>query len=110
MKHVSSDERIAAYLDQVCRYISWPPYAARVRRELIDHILTRSEYLQHERGFTDEEAVAQAIRLLGNPDEIGHALPRAYRPYRRLLCLLITCLLWAGIASCIIMILLYFPQ
>lgn len=108
VKHVCSDERIARFLDRVCVHLVWPPYRARVRRELTDHILTRAAYLQRERGFSAEEAVAQAILQLGGADEIGHDLRRAQHPLRRLGCVLATCLLWTSIAWCALYLLLYF--
>lgn len=106
---MSPDERINAYLDRVCCHIKWRPCCARVRRELTDHILTRAEYLCSARGFSDTEAVIQAIRLLGDPDEVGRALDRAHKPYERLCLVFATCILWAGIVYCVVMLLLHLP-
>lgn len=94
------DERIESFLDQVCSHIRWPRYCARVRRELTDHILTRVEYLTSERGYTEANAVKQALRWLGDPDELGEALRRAYFPGFRFFWVFLTCVLWAGIAFC----------
>ena len=109
MKHVSSDERIAAWLDRVCGRLRWPPYRTRVRRELTDHILSRAEYLQNERGFTEEEAVLQAVSMLGDPEALGDALRRTHRTIRRVCFLLLACMIWAGIAVCVIYLLLHLP-
>lgn len=106
---MSSDERIARYLDRVCVHLCWPPYRARVRRELADHILTRAEYLQNERGYEWDEAVAQAVCLLGDPDALGRSLRQAHCPLRHIGCLFATCLLWAGIAACAVYLLLHLP-
>ncbi|MDY3618328.1 permease prefix domain 1-containing protein [Agathobaculum sp.] len=105
-----SHDRISAYLDLVCSHIRWRPYRERVRRELTDHILTRAEYLHGERGFSEEEAVAQAIRQLGEPEGLGRMLNRAHWPYRRLAFTLFTCAVWAGIVYCVIRILLCLTQ
>lgn len=101
-----SADRIDAFLDRVCSHIRWRPYCGRVRRELTDHILTCAFYLRAEQHFSEEQAVAQAIRLLGNPDELGSALNHAHRPLRRLFVLFGFCVLWAGIVYFGILILL----
>lgn len=103
---MSSDERITRYLDKVCRRLHWPPYRARVRRELADHILCRVEYLTSERGMTPEEAMDAALHALGDPDELGHNLRQARFPLSYLFCLLLTCVVWAGIAACSVYLLL----
>ena len=71
MRRVSPNERISLFLDRVCAHLLWPPYRARVRRELTDHLLTRVEYLQNDRGFNEAEAVELAVRMLGDPDALG---------------------------------------
>ena len=96
---------IETFLNRVCVHIRWRPYRRRIRRELADHILTRAEYLMDERGFSESEAVAQAICMMGDPDEIGAALRRAGRPLRRLFCLFLTCVIWAGIICCLVLLL-----
>ncbi len=105
---MSSDERITHYLNQVCRHLFWPPYRARVRRELTDHILSRIEYLEYERGDPHNEAVTTALLSLGDPDALGEMLRRARFPVSYLFCLLLTFLIWAAIAGCLVYLLLYF--
>ena len=102
MRHVSSDERIARFLHEVCRQLYWPPYRARVRRELTDHILSRAEYLQNERGYLPEEAVDEAIKSLGEPNDLGRSLRHARFLARYLFCILFTGLVWAAIAACLV--------
>lgn len=102
---MSSDERIEQFLHRVCCHLRWPPYRARVRRELTDHILSRASYLMDERGFSEEEAVVQAVCLMGDPDALGHALQCDGRPLRRTIFLLLTCILWAGIVICLLCLL-----
>lgn len=105
---MSSDERIARYLNQVCRHLFWPPYRARVRRELTDHILSRVEYLENDRGDTHEQAVTTALLGMGDPDDLGEKLRYARFPVSYLFCLLLTFLVWAAIAGCLAYLLSYF--
>ena len=105
---MSSDERITRYLNQVCRHLFWPPYRARVRRELTDHILSRAEYLIRDRGESPDQAVSAALRSLGDPDELGESLRHARFPVSNVFCLLLTLLIWAGIAGCLVYLILYF--
>lgn len=105
---MSPDERIICYLDRLCSHLFWPPYRARVRRELADHILSRVEYLEQERGETHEQAVDAALAALGDPDALGILLQQARFSLSYLLCLLLTFLIWAAIAGCIVYIGLYF--
>lgn len=105
---MSSDERITRYLHQVCRHLFWPPYRARVRRELTDHILSRVEYLENERGDTHDEAVFAALIGLGDPDDLGESLRYARFPISYLFCLLLTFLVWAAIAGCLVYLILFF--
>lgn len=97
---MSANEHICHYLDQVCAHICWPPYRTRVRRELTDHILSRIEYLQNDRGYSEEEAVAFALSHMGDPDALGIHLRKARFPLRYLLCLFATVLIWMAIAGC----------
>ncbi len=107
MKPVQPNELITAFLNQVCSHIRWPIYCARVRRELTDHILTRAEYLTSQRSFSEQEAVKQAILWLGDPDELGRSLRRAYCPVKKAGFLLLTCIVWIGIAVCAIYLFLH---
>ncbi|MBS6884260.1 MAG: hypothetical protein KH195_13560 [Clostridiaceae bacterium] len=91
---MSPNERISLFLDRVCAHLLWPPYRARVRRELTDHLLTRVEYLQNDRGFNEAEAVELAVRMLGDPDALGRSLRHARFPPRYLCCLIVRCGVW----------------
>lgn len=104
---MSSDDRITCFLDQVCRHLYWPPYRARVRRELTDHILSRVEYLQNERGYTREEAVSEALKAIGEPNDLGRSLRHARFPVCYLGSLLLTGLVWAAIAACVVYLALH---
>ena len=43
---MSPNKLMVPYLHRVCRHLLWPPYRARVRQELTDHILSRAEELR----------------------------------------------------------------
>lgn len=105
---MSPDDRIARFLHQVCRHLYWPPYRARVRRELTDHILSHAEYLQQERGYPPEDALNLALQSLGEPNALGRSLRRARFPACYLFFLLLTGLVWAAIAACAVYLLMYF--
>ena len=105
---MSPDDRIACFLDQVCCHLYWPPYRARVRRELTDHILSRAEYLQNERGYLWEDAVNEALKSLGEPNDIGRSLRHARFPAGSVLFLLGTALIWAAMAACLVYLAMYF--
>lgn len=104
---MSWDEKLAPFLERVCRHIYWKKYQARVRAELTDHIITHAEYLMNFRGYTENEAITQAIYSMGNPDELGKALCKAYHPVSQFFCAFALVALCAGIAFLIVYMLLY---
>jgi len=63
-----------------------------------------------ERGFSESDAIKQAIQWMGDPDEIGIALHKAYSPFLKLCYTLFTFILWIGIAACAIYLLLQMPK
>lgn len=94
------NEGVARYISRVCSHLFWPPYRRRVRRELCDHIASRMEYLQSERGMDENAAAREALRRLGDPDALGRSLRHARFPPRYVACLAATMLIWAAIAAC----------
>lgn len=107
---MSSDERIDRFLGHVCRHLYWPPYRARVRRELTDHILTHAAYLHEQRGEAWDEAVDRALSALGEPNELGRSLRHARFPVPYVLCILLTGLVWAAIAACVVYLMMMLIQ
>ena len=51
-----------------------------LRNELAGHIEDHAEALV-ERGYTEEDAVARAVELMGDPEETGKALREQYRHF-----------------------------
>lgn len=103
---LSYPDQITVFLDQVCSHLAWSGYRSRVRRELFDHMATRVEYLISERDFSESDAIKQTIQWMGDPDEIGIALHKAYSPFLKLCYTLFAIVLWIGIAACAIYLLL----
>ncbi len=97
---MSPNKLIAPYLHRVCRHLVWPPYRARVRQELTDHILSRAEELRCRSSLTQEQAVRQVLRSLGDPDELGKALRHARLPLARVAYNVISAVLWIAILAC----------
>lgn len=54
--------------------------ADNLRNELAGHIEDHAEALV-ERGYTEEDAVARAVELMGDPEETGKALREQYRHF-----------------------------
>ena len=93
------DERLAAFLDEVCGPLFWPPYRRRVRRELADHILSRAELLERSTGCPRGQAIERAISAMGDAHSLGLLLRRTRFPLRGLFLTLMTSLIWAAIAA-----------
>ena len=101
------DERLAAFLDEVCGPLFWPPYRRRVRRELADHLLSRAELLERSTGCPRGQAIEHAISAMGDAHSLGLLLRRTRFPLRSLFLTLMTSLIWAAIAACILYLLLH---
>ncbi len=99
---MSPNKLIVPYLHRVCRHLLWPPYRARVRRELTDHILSRAEELRCRGSLTQEQAVRQVLRALGDPDVLGKALRQARVVYN-----VISATVWIAILLCALYLTIY---
>ncbi len=97
---MSPNKLLELYLRRVCRHLLWPPYRARVRRELTDHIFSRARMLSRQNGLTQTQAVRQTLRALGDPDELGKALRHARLPTLRVVYNAASVLLWIAIIAC----------
>lgn len=93
------------WLDRVCAHLRSARHRAAVRRELEGHLEDRLRMLRLE-GKSGEQAEQQALRAMGDPDELGRALAELYHPFRRFLCWMLTFLAWAGAAVLAIYLLL----
>ena len=104
---MSPNKLISPYLHRVCRHLVWPPYRARVRRELTDHILSRAEELRCRSSLTQEQAVRHALRSLGDPDALGKALRQARLPLARVAYNVISAILWIAILACAVYLVIH---
>ena len=74
-KKISGEEFIAA----VCEKVHFKPARKQIADELRGHLEDRAEALM-ARGLTPRDAVAQAARSMGDPEEIGTALDKEHSP------------------------------
>lgn len=70
---------VAAFLNRVCKQVRAKELHADIREELSSHVEERMELLLEE-GMPEEEAAAEAVRQMGDPDAIGRNLHRAHKP------------------------------
>lgn len=68
------------WLEKTLKYVPYPPDRKRVQNELYDHILQRIRLFSEE-GYSDEEADRRTAEAMGDPDEVGRALAKEYRPF-----------------------------
>ena len=104
---MSPNKLIVPYLHRVCRHLLWPPYRTRVRRELTDHILSRAEELRCRGSLTQEQAVRQVLRALGDPDILGKALRQVRLPLARVVYNVISATVWIAILLCALYLTIY---
>ena len=70
---------IRTFIENVSDQIRWKRARAPLTDELKNHITDRAEALTAA-GCSPEEAEAQAVREMGDAEEIGLALDRVHRP------------------------------
>lgn len=79
MRAVEKDAAVQEFLDRVCRHIRVKSMHAEIREELGSHITERMDMLASE-GVAEEYCAQEAIKLMGDPDDIGRSLHRAHKP------------------------------
>ncbi|PQP86860.1 FtsW/RodA/SpoVE family cell cycle protein [Paenibacillus sp. AR247] len=79
MRAVEKDAAVQEFLDRVCRHIRVKSMHAEIREELGNHIAERMDMLASE-GVAEEHCAQEAIKLMGDPDDIGRSLHRAHKP------------------------------
>ncbi|MFH0071164.1 permease prefix domain 1-containing protein, partial [Peribacillus sp. NPDC056705] len=70
---------VQEFLDRVCKQVRAKPMHSEIREELLGHIEERAELLMLE-GNAEEPAVQEAVRQMGEPEDIGNCLHLAHRP------------------------------
>jgi cell division protein FtsW (lipid II flippase) len=71
---------VSEFLDSVCREVRAKEMHADIREELLGHLEDRVEQLVEAEGKSEKEAIAEAIKQMGNPVEIGESLHKVHRP------------------------------
>ena len=71
------------FCQKVCQMLRWKAAWGPVSAELTAHLEDHAAALE-ARGLSSEEAAAQAVTAMGEPEELGRQLDRAHPP---LLCL-----------------------
>ena len=67
------------FIAAVCEKVHFKPARKQIADELRGHLEDRAEALM-ARGLTPRDAVAQAARSMGDPEEIGTALDKEHSP------------------------------
>lgn len=73
------DPRFTAYADSVCQQVRYATRKERagIRKELTDHMEDHAQALLHA-GYDADHAQQVALTHMGDPEEVGKALNRAY--------------------------------
>ncbi|PAK52460.1 FtsW/RodA/SpoVE family cell cycle protein [Paenibacillus sp. 7541] len=70
---------VRGFLERVCRQVGANSMHDDIREELLGHIEERAEALISA-GSTEEEAIGEAVRQMGEPEGIGRHFHAAHRP------------------------------
>ena len=90
------------WLTQVCNHIHGTRRRARIRRELEGHLQDHMRQL-HAQGMTLEQAEAQTVLHMGDPDAVGHAIAQTGHPLYRLLYRTEQVFFWALLAFLVVL-------
>ncbi len=71
---------VSEFLDRVCREVKAKEMHNDIREELLGHLDDRVEQLVEVEGKSEKEAIAEAIKQMGNPVAIGEGLHKVHRP------------------------------
>ena len=69
------NQKMTQWLDKVCAHILRPSYRKNVRKELTAHLNDRIRQLEND-GLNHEQAVEQAILLMGDAEKVGKAFSK----------------------------------
>ena len=75
-------ERIEQYLDEVGAQVRWKRVRPALTQELRTHLEEQAEAYRAE-GLPAAEAEAEAVRQMGDAEQIGLALDAVHRPKRQ---------------------------
>ena len=76
---LDSSKEIQAYIDEVCSQVRFKDVHQDVKLELKTHIQEiTEEYLTQ--GFSEKEAIAQALAQMGSAHTVGKQLNQVHKP------------------------------
>lgn len=68
-----------SWCHQAANHIRFGPDAAKVEKELRNHLEDHRDALMIS-GVAEDVAIQQAVRAMGDPDEVGQAMSKLYSP------------------------------
>lgn len=71
---------VAAYLAEVCRHVKATDVHKDINQELVGHLFERVEDLMELEQLDEEEAIAAAIKAMGDAQVVGIGLDAAHQP------------------------------
>jgi cell division protein FtsW (lipid II flippase) len=80
LQHSLQNPLVSEFLDRVCHEVRAKEMHTDIREELLGHLADRVEHLVDVEGKNQEEAIAEAIKQMGNPAAIGEGLHKVHRP------------------------------
>lgn len=92
--------QIKEFLDNICEQIKYKPIRAEISEEIENHLKEAKENLVLE-GMEEQKAEQEAIKQMGNAEEIGKKLNKIHKPKMewKLLLLGIVLLLFGGLVA-----------
>src|SRR5690606_38985467 len=79
-KKLATHPLVAAYLEEVCSHVKAKDVHNDIASELLGHLLERVEDLMELEQLGEEEAIASAVRGMGDAREVGIGLNAAHKP------------------------------
>lgn len=80
LQHSLQNPLVSEFLDRVCHEVRAKEMHTDIREELLGHLSDRVEQLVDVEGKSQEEAIAEAVKQMGNPVAIGEGLHKVHRP------------------------------
>jgi len=95
-KQMAAHPLVAAYVEEVCNHVKAKDVHKNIADELQGHLLERIEDLKELEQLSDEEAIAAAVKGMGDAREVGIGLNAAHKPKTE----------WSVVATFAVMLLL----
>lgn len=79
-EQIAAHPVVAAYIEEILKYIKAKDVHHDITEELLGHLLERVEELMEFEHLSKEEAIAVAVKGMGNAREVGIGLDAAHKP------------------------------